>query len=189
MLRELKDLVRIRTGFTFRESPEVREAGVYRMVNIKEVRQGQVLDLSLLTPFDWDAKIAPPVLEPGDVLLAARGEHNTASVYKGGGNVVPSSQLLVLSPKTDRLLSDFLCWSLNQPAAARYFEGERRGSSIPSIGKAALEVMKIKVPSVKAQRQILELKSLMDQEKELTEKLHKNREMQVSYLYQKLLEQ
>ena len=102
--------------------------------------------------------------------------------------VVVSSQFLILTPADD-VLAEFLCWSLNQPTMQRALIDSSQGTSIPMLKAETLKQLKIAVPSLKTQQQIIELNRLWEHELQVTQALLKNRENMLKGVFQQLLKE
>jgi hypothetical protein len=187
--QKLQNIAKIRTGYTFRKVESASESDGLLGLHISDTRDTTVVDPVKLSPVAWQGKGKPPVLEPGDVVLAAKGSHNRAVLFTSEGYaVIPSNQFMVLSViNAQQLLPEFLCWVLNYPATQTRLAESQAGSSMPSISKKALAELTVPVPELDVQQRILQLNSLWQDEVELTHKLLANRQTQVKGLFQKLL--
>lgn len=197
-MKILKNIVNIRTGYTFREKvEEVAVGGNAHVVQIKDVRKihedGTSFNLPVesLPQINWAGK-DNAFVSAGNVLLPARGGYFKASylVPTDGASmpVVVSSQFLILTP-TKHILAEFLCWILNQPAMQRALIESSQGTKIPMLRVETLKQLKIAVPSLKTQQQIIELNRLWEQEQQVTQALLKNRENMLQGVFQQLLKE
>ncbi|CDG52295.1 putative Restriction modification system DNA specificity domain-containing protein [Halomonas sp. A3H3] len=185
----LNEIAEIRTGYSFRKAAQLKESSGLLGLQISDLRGMKVVDPSRLAPIEWPGRGSPPVLQHGDVVIAAKGSENYASVFLGQDqNIVPSSQLLVLSViDIKRLLPEFLCWLLNYPETLHKLSELQAGTKIYSMSKKALQQLKLPIPDRDAQESILHLSQLFEEEKRLTQALLNNREVMVYGLSKKLL--
>lgn len=188
MLIKLKNIADIRTGYTFRGALEDDIAGDVKVLQIRDIRQKTVVDVSELLRVKWEAGGKLPKLEHEDIVIAARGEHNTAAIFLGNELVVPSNQLIVVSSKFNNVLPGFICWSLNQPSAQRQLQGTRGGTNIFLLNKGELGDLEFKLPSLEQQRKILNLQQLWDEEQQILQQLQINRKNMLTGMFKKLLE-
>lgn len=186
---KLEDIADIRTGYTFRGALEESPEGDIRVLQIKDMRQRSRLDPLTLPRVVWEARGEPPLLQPKDIVVVARGESNTAALFPGGEAVVPSNQLLVVSAKRRNVLPEFLCWLLNQEVVHRQLIEARTGTNIASIGKSDLSGLDLSLPSLETQQKVLRLQGLWDEEQRLLDDLKKNRETMLKGMFRQLLEQ
>lgn len=128
-------------------------------------------------------------MEPGDVVLAAKGDRNFAAIFTDKeAMVLPSSQLLVLTVKNERkTLPDFLCWVLNLKSTQRSLAEYHTGTNIPSLSKKVLLDVPIPIPPIQVQEAVLRLQSLWDEERKLTDALIRNREKMLNGVFQRML--
>lgn len=195
---KLSDIAEIRTGFTFREKVEELQTGNAHIVQIKDVRslRDQTYSQSLysddLPRINMPAKINAP-LNIGSVLLPSRGEYYRAFYFLGRRDksldlpVIASSQFLILIPKTEELLPEYLCWYLNQPTTQHQLSNKSQGSNIPMLTITKVSSLEIELLSLEKQKQIIQLNYIWEQEQALTQKLLQNREQMMQGMFQQLL--
>lgn len=184
-LFKLSELADIRSGYTFRGALEHDPSGDVRVLQIKDLRQQAAIDPATLIAITWEARTAAPLLEQGDIVVIARGDKNTAALYRAEQRIVATSQFFIVSPKTTRVLPEYLCWLINLPQSQRSLE--RSGSSIQAISKASLMNMPIPLPLLETQGRLTQLQRLWDEEDQLISQLHMNREQMLQGIYQQLI--
>lgn len=190
IMTKLKQIADIRAGYTYRETPKPMPDSGILMLQIRDIRDSQTIDIETLQEIKWEGKESQ-VLKQGEVVIAARGIHNTAALLQLNGTdkkVVPSNQLLVLTPKKT-VLPDYLCWVLNYPKTQQQLDEMRTGTNIPSINKKHLEELSVPLPALDVQQKIIRLYELRQKEKSLMEELETNRDTLINGMYQKLLKE
>jgi len=188
MRKLLQSLADIRVGHTFRGRVEHDPDGDVRVLQIKDIKAGSSIDVSALPRVQWQGIGAPPVLESGDIVVPARGEHFVAALADGIEPIVPTSQFWVLRTQAQSISPEYLCWYLNQSAAHNYFRTNRTGTNMPMLNKQALGALPVSVPSLQAQQRIIDLERLWRDEQRLTEQLLRNRETMLAGIFHRLLE-
>lgn len=185
----LKDIAEIRTGYTFRKAVSLEGSADLLGLQIGDVRQTKVIDPSTLVPIQWEGKGEPPILQPGEVALVAKGDKNYAAIFLDQyQQVIPSSQFLIFSVKnTEKLSPEFLCWLLNYPDIQQKLAEFQVGTKIYSISKKSVQGLQVPLPSQEIQEKLLGLESLFEQETRLIHALLKNREVMVHGMSKKLL--
>jgi len=123
------------------------------------------------------------LLRQGDVLFAAKGTKNFAAVYDIEEPAVASTSFFVIRLEEEfkqRILTEFLAWLMNHPAAQGYLKGQAMGSSIVSISKGVLEELEISIPNIATQEIILKISNLRNKEIRLKQQLEmlKNKQIQ-----------
>ena len=122
------------------------------------------------------------LLQPGDVLFAAKGTKNFAAVYESQNPAaVASTTFFVIRLLDKTILPAYLAWMLNNPAAQKVLKGSAIGSAMVSISKAVLEALEITVPSIKQQQIILEIARLSKKENSLLLQLAELRQQYVQH--------
>jgi hypothetical protein len=185
----LKDIAEVRTGYTFRKAVSLESSAHLLGLQIGDVRQTKVIDPSTLVPIQWEGKGDPPMLQPGEVVLVAKGDKNYAAIFLDHDHqVVPSSQFLVLSVKnTEKLSPEFLCWLLNYPDIQQKLTEFQVGTKMYSISKKTVQGLQIPLPNREVQEKLLRLESLFEKETRLIHALLRNREVMVHGMSKKLL--
>lgn len=120
------------------------------------------------------------LLKNGDVLFAAKGTKNFATVFENFNEPsVASTSFFVLRPTDKKVLPDYLAWVLNSHTTQTLLKSQAIGTSIPSISKQVLENLEIAVPSIEMQNAILQITKLRNKEKSLRQKIETLREKQI----------
>ncbi len=131
------------------------------------------------------------LLQPGDILFAAKGTKNFAAVYeKHNGLCVASSTFLVIRITEDAfktILPEFLAWYINNPTAQKWLKGKAIGSALPSISKSALLELEVSIPTIEKQQAILKINSLRNEERTIQNNLITLREQYIQQLLQNTL--
>lgn len=188
---KLGELAAIRMGHPFRgkvvHTPAVWD---YYVLQLKDVQQDGYINLDQAAHVQMTDEQPPQPLQPGDVLLRARGGYYYSGLFSAElPNVIAAGQFFVLSPKTDKVDPAYLCWYLNQPTAQQYLERNGTGSNIPMINKHTIRELPVPLPSLESQRKIARIHQGWLQEKTLTEQLLHNREQMVRGLCQEFIHQ
>jgi hypothetical protein len=175
MMKLLKDIATIRSGFPFRGKPERVKVGGCQLVQMRNVdRSLGVINGDLATvkaPPNWEDQR----LQSGDILFTARGQKNSAGVFTSEmPNAIAASTLLVLRPK-DLVFSFYLAWYLNLPNTRERLRTMQAGSSIPFIPIDGLNGLPIHLPAMELQQKIVDLVSLGQEEQALMELMRRKR--------------
>ena len=186
----IKDVAAVRSGYTFRKTTSIPVNGDLLGLQIGDIRHSRVVDPSRLSAIELPDEGHPPMLERGDVVLAAKGSHNYAAVFHDAHRqVVPSNQFLVLSVLDTASVSPaFLCWLLNYKGTQQRLARYQAGSRMASINKKAFLDFAIPLPLPVTQDKILRLNRLGEEERRLTETLMANRETMLQGMIQQLLD-
>ncbi|WP_168386059.1 restriction endonuclease subunit S [Erwinia amylovora] len=186
-LKKLGQIAGIRSGHTLRGAITPDPEGDVRLLQIKDLDQDWQFNHKVLPTVVWEQRIAPPFLEQGEIVVAARGNRNLAVVYRGQVPVVATSQFLIVSikRKESEIAPEYVCWLLNHPTIQQWFH--RSGTNIQLITKSALLDVAIPVPPIETQLKLIELQRIWQKEDELINRLQENRHQLELGILQKLL--
>jgi len=128
------------------------------------------------------------LLKNGDILFAAKGPKNFATLYQDmGTRAVASTSFFVLRIKHNIISPQYLTWFLNCPRTQTILKNQAVGTSIPSISMEVLKNLEIKVPSLQTQNAILEITKLRLREKKLNKKIKTLRDSIIDHQLSKVL--
>lgn len=134
------------------------------------------LTAALYPDLESDSISDKHLLNAGDVLFAAKGTKNFATVYESGNPpAVASTSFFVIRLTDKNVLPEFLAWFLNHPQTQSLLKGKARGTSIPSITKSVLENLELVIPPIEKQKLIVRLSQLVLQETDLRERIFTQR--------------
>lgn len=123
------------------------------------------------------------ILKEGDVLFAAKGTKNFATVFENHNEPsIASTSFFVLRTSYNNILPQYLAWFLNNQATQALLKTQAIGTAIPSISKQVLENLEISVPDIERQKAILHITKLRNREKSLKQKIELLREKQIQQL-------
>ena len=176
MKKLIKDTAYIQTGLFAKPS------GTGELVYLQSKHFDEYGQLhALLHPdLDADGISDKHLLRDGDVLFAAKGTKNFATVFENHHEpAVASTSFFVIRPTDKNLLPQYLAWILNSHTTQTLLKGQAIGTSIPSISKQVLENLEIAVPSIETQKTILQIIELRNREKSLKQKIETLKEKQI----------
>lgn len=172
----LENIARVRSGYSFRGGIEEVPDGAFRVVQIKDVREGEPVTAEALARTNLRDAKTDHLLCRGDVLFVARGSRKQAVLIdRELPNTIFGSQFFACEPgeKVDPV---YLAWYLNQRPAQRYFEGTAVGSNVRIVTKESLERLPVALPPLEKQRKIAEVYMLTLRERRLVEEIRLKRE-------------
>jgi restriction endonuclease S subunit len=184
----LNHIANIRTGHTFRGRIVENPVGEVPVVQIRDLRRCLWIASDQLSRIERPKEKSVAPARPGDILLPARGEHYHAAILQGDEPAIATNQLYILEPKSKRVNTEFLGWYLNQRAAQHYFKTHRSGSNISMLNITSLGALPVPLPTIDIQDKIVRLYRTWIKERAITESLLNNREIQLTAIFQRLLE-
>jgi hypothetical protein len=185
----LGDLALVRAGYGFRSAIEESAEGNVIAVQLRDIQRGRL---------DWSRAARTLLARPpgdeewlrtGDILFSFRGTRFVAVLLEDvPARAVASTQfMLVRLRDRQAVLPEFLAWQLNHQAAQDYFEQAAQGTAQRSLRRGLIEAVPITVPTLTAQRTLLQLVNLARREREAMEELIRIREQQVMHIAASLL--
>tara|TARA_R110002050_G_scaffold254173_1_gene392655 strand:- start:18969 stop:19547 length:579 start_codon:yes stop_codon:yes gene_type:complete len=113
------------------------------------------------------------LLKPNDIIVTGKGQRIFAWAYKPEyGKVIPSSLFYIIKIiDSNQVIGDYLANWLNSEKINYQLKALSGGTSIPSIQKKELEQMKVNIPPIKKQQQIVGLSRLLDRDVQLANHL------------------
>lgn len=171
MWRAIHDVSNVQSGYPFRARVLPEPGGDIAVIQIRDVEQQtwnspeRVLWVS-----NCNQRFDKYALAPGDVLFQSRGTRNVAIEFPVSMRATPASGMYYLRPDMTKIEPAYLAWCINHPRSQQAIRDAARGSHIAFVSKSDLGAIKIPVPSLEAQRQILEVVRLRARERELTDR-------------------
>ncbi|WP_038249116.1 restriction endonuclease subunit S [Ghiorsea bivora] len=158
---KLIDIATVYTGEPIRNKISPNEHGDVKIVQMKDISDDGELDWNGVIRMQFTNREKrqgkTKYLQNNDVLFKARGKHNyAADVQQCSEDTIISPHLFLIRPHdTNKIISGFLAWQINQLTAQQYFHTEAEGSRTIGIRKPVLENLEIKLPHMDKQKQVL----------------------------------
>jgi restriction endonuclease S subunit len=165
----LPDVCTIHSGYTARGRLEGTDDGGVLTIQLGDISADGIIHPERLTRVQLEGLPDRYFVRTGDVVFRSRGERNTASVLddrlrEPALAVLP---LLVLRPKIDVVMPEYLAWAINQPPAQRHFDLAARGTNIRMIPRSSLDDLNLEIPDIGTQEKIVAIDALAEQERAL----------------------
>lgn len=161
--------------------------GTHRLVFIGSIHPGPGHRLIPEKCPRFTPKLEPSkaILQPGDLILPARGERQDVAYIDTPPDARPlvaASFLHVIRPRRDAVDPGYLAWWLNQPSVQTRVAAFVRGSNMPFLPLEETRGIKVTLPSLDTQRRIAELHRLSIQEFDLTTAIREHRQRLIQAL-------
>ncbi|MEB3290405.1 MAG: restriction endonuclease subunit S [Leptolyngbya sp.] len=180
---KLGEIANIRYGITMRgavkplsEKELQKVKNPIGLVQMRDLTEYNELDSEDVYYIQDDELNPNHLLKSGDILFRSRGVTNTA-VHLGNipENFVASSPLTVIRVKSTKADPAYVAWYINHTEGQRQIKRFAMGTSLLSISIADLRQMKVHLPPLETQRQIVELVALAQQEQVLMARMAEKR--------------
>ncbi|MCS6112582.1 restriction endonuclease subunit S [Clostridium botulinum] len=167
----LNELCNIRIGISKFEECEEKIPHYY-LIQLKNIDENGII-IEDFKNVDKNAVQLNHIIRENEVIFKAKSVNNAAAIIKENDKFIATFHFLILSLKSNDVLEpEYLCWYLNQKYAQAYFRKIGAGSVQPIITKQDLGGLKIKVPTIEKQHQIVNIyKSWIKEQQLLKEKI------------------
>ena len=174
MQKKLGDIATVQMGFPFRSRIEPDKDGnvsVIQMSNLGENNLKAHTDLLKVYLKNISHK---HLVKQKDLIFRSRGKTiNAVIIDKEIEQAVVAAPLIRIRVTEKDVIPEYLLWFMNQPLSQAFLHGRATGTSMPMIGKSTLEDLRITIPDLETQRQIVILAHLSDKEQKLMKRLAK----------------
>lgn len=169
----LGNVADVSTGYPFRRKVEPEAGGDVVLVQLKDMDGVEGVTASgAIALRNEGGKYERYLLQAGDLLFQSRGSRHPVAVVGAGIRGIAATGLHTIRPHRGRVLPEYLSWWLNHPVSQEKLVSKvARGQYIPFVSKADLLAFLVPVPSLEAQRKIIEVDRLRRLERALQEQL------------------
>ena len=180
----IKDIATVQMGYSFRSRLEASENGNIAVIQMKDLLDDSSVDCSGLMKIDMHTLKEQHFAKKRDLVFRSRGQVNTSAVILDNpGNAVIAAPLLrIRITDPEKVLPEYLNWYISQADAQRYLTSMQAGTSVNMIRSTQLEQMPVHLPSLKMQKNIVELAALSARERMILNTLAEKRGRYISTL-------
>ena len=184
----LRDVAQLSVGYPFRNTCVPGESGTLACF-LRDVDSDGSLNVGSLRRVEDAKPNSSHLAVAGDIVFRSRGSSFVSAI-------VPAlnEDLLVVAPMIrirvnhEKVLPEYLVWYMNGANGTAFFKEFAKGSAMPLISKTVLEQMPIKLPSLQAQQNIVELVELGRREHEILAEIVKQKNLILETEISKYLE-
>lgn len=179
----------VRAGHTFRgKAEDVRRSDGYKVVQIKDIREGGV-DFSALPFAAVEPGKAKNILRSDDILIPLRGNRIEAVLLELPSDqpVITTNQVAILRAPETGVNSAYICWYLNSSEGHSQISRLKAGSVISNVGLKDLSELLVPLPKLGTQQKIAKAYKNWICQKQILELLARNGEQVLDAFCTKLL--
>lgn len=178
---ELKKIVTIQSGFSFRTRLESMETGSVAVIQMKDLTSTNQVCCDELVKVDMDTPKGHHLVRLGDLIFRSRGLTSTSALLVDDpGVAVLAAPLLRIRITSNSILPEYLNWYISQPPAQSYFASCAEGTALKMISKQSLENLEVFAPSIARQQLVVEMASLAAEEQRILKALTEKRNQYIS---------
>lgn len=169
MSKLLSEIAHIQVGPLVKQGNE----GILVYFQISHFHQDGTLKTPIEPTLEKEQVSPKHLLQPGDILFAAKGTNNFAYHFKGemDGAVASGSFIIIRILNQNKVLPAYLTWYFNLPLVSEQLKTQAKGTSIPSISTNTLSHWPIEIPSVQIQHLIIKIAEAAQQEAKIQHKI------------------
>lgn len=182
MHRKLEEIGSITTGIYEKGRPS---GDTYYLQAKHFDEQGKFRSDAILSPeIQMEDRLERHILQDKDLLVTAKGVSNRICLYQSEiGRSVASSTFFVFRLQVSRILPEYLQWYLNTSKMQSVLSSLSKGTHILSLSKKSLSKVKVEIPPLEQQQEVLKLQSLWEVEQKTTLELLEQKDL----FYQNIL--
>lgn len=172
---ELKNIAKIRLGYTFRERIEVVTEGHLSVIQQK--------DLSCFSPIKIEGSKIPlsHLLKKGEILLSNRGLFR-ALLFDNNEATIVSNAFFVITVTDKNILPEYLLVFLNSALGQKEMTRRQEITTVPALTRTHVEQIKIPIISLKKQQKLVEFAKLQKMECNIMQRLSVLREQYLNLM-------
>lgn len=189
MRRRVKQIATVQMGYSFRTRLESVKKGGILIVQMKDLLSNNIVSCDNLMRIDMENIKEHHIVKKGDIIFRSRGLiTKSAIIMNKVSKTVVAAPLFRIRVVDTCVIPGYLNWYINQPKAQSFLASRTKGTSVKMISKNTIEDVEVFIPSLKKQREIVELAELLEKEKTLLEKLASKKEAYYSQILIKTAE-
>jgi restriction endonuclease S subunit len=187
----LEQIAVIRAGHPFRGAINESLEGNGYVIQTRDQNDEGDINWEQLVLTDVAGRKEPEWLKPNDIVFAARGARNLASVVPDiNKSIVCSPHYFQIRVTECTLIQpEFLAWQLNQSVAQRYFLQSAEGTAQVSIRRSVLDNTSIIIPPLATQQRMVKMAQHAKQEKQIYQRLIELRHLELDAIGQQILKE
>ena len=185
---KIKQLATVRTGYSFRSRLEASMDGKVAVIQMKDLLQDNTVGCKKLVKIEMETVKEHHLAQKGDLVFRSRGQITTAAILleDPGRAVVAAPLLRIRITKPDKILPEYLNWYISQRDAQIFLASRAKGTVQKMISKQSIEDLEVCLPTMKQQKEIVELAKLSAREQTILGTLSEKRDQYISTVLMQL---
>ena len=167
----LGDIATIRTGLVVARKKAQLDSDYkieYEQISLRYFGTGVRLDKSEKDIFVSSEEIDSKYFtQEGDVVVRLRSPSSAVYIEKEDAGLLLHSLLAVIRVEGDKLDAKYLAYYINAYSTQRILKQDVKGTAIPMLKTKDLEQLKVTLPPIEKQKELVKFLELADKEREL----------------------
>lgn len=188
MKLKIKQLATVQMGYSFRSRLEASRCGEIAVIQMKDLLQDNTVGCKKLVKIEMETVKEHHLAQKGDLVFRSRGQITTAAILleDPGKAVVAAPLLRIRITKPDKILPEYLNWYISQRDAQIFLASRAKGTVQKMISKQSIEDLEVCLPTMKQQKEIVELAKLSAREQTILGTLSEKRDQYISTVLMQL---
>ena len=188
MKLKIKQLATVQMGYSFRSRLEASRGGEIAVIQMKDLLQDNTVGCKKLVKIEMETVKKHHLSQKGDLVFRSRGQITTAAILleDPGKAVVAAPLLRIRITKPDKILPEYLNWYISQRDAQIFLASRAKGTVQKMISKQSIEDLEVCLPTMKQQKEIVELAKLSAREQTILGTLSEKRDQYISTVLMQL---
>lgn len=183
-MEKLGHLASVQMGYSFRSRLEPEASGSIAVIQMKDIDEANQLHMTDVMRVDMGELKEHHLIKTGDLAFKSRGNRFSAAVTPSATRpTILAAPMLLIRPHG--ALPEYLCWFINAPATQAQLAALAAGTSVRMISAEALKALDVPLPSLAAQRRIVQAAVLAEQEQMLLARIATLRQRQTTHILMK----
>ena len=184
----LGDIASLSVGYPFRNTCVPRESGMLACF-LRDVDSDGSLNEGSLRRVEDAKPNSSHLAVAGDIVFRSRGGSFVSALVPAlGEDLLVVAPMIRIRVNREKVLPEYLVWYMNGANGTAFFKEFAKGSAMSLISKTVLERMPVKLPSLQAQKNIVELVELGRKEHEILAEIVKQKNLILETEISKYLE-
>lgn len=174
--KNLNDISVVIAGYTFREALKGDLKGESKVMLAKHINEDSSINYPDFVRISQELPRTNAFVSKNDVLLSSRGVFRAGVFEKDENNVIAASSIFILRIVDNQIMPEYLAIYLNSEAGQNNIQKILTGSTIKTILRRTLANLKIPIPPLQVQKQIVDISNnWKKREKLLIRKINLNK--------------
>lgn len=184
----LRDVAQLSVGYPFRNTCVPGESGTLACF-LRDVDSDGFLNVGSLRRVEGAKHNSSHLAVAGDIVFRSRGGSFVSALVPAlGEDLLVVAPMIRIRVNREKVLPEYLVWYMNGANGTAFFKEFAKGSAMPLISKTVLEQMPVKLPSLQAQKNIVDLVKLGRKEHEIMAEIVKQKNLILETEISKYLE-
>jgi len=171
--KSLKEISEILAGYTFRGALKSESQGKIKVILAKNIADDGTINYPELIKITQAPPRTNAYVKNKDILLSSRGVFRAGVFNAEDSNIIAASSTFILRVENKEIMPEFIAIYLNSEAGQSDIQKILTGSTIKTILRRSLENLKIPVPTLAVQKQIIDInQNIQKREKLLNQKIN-----------------